>query len=103
MNNEEDFMLTTFDNPFNPFEEFEAWFKFDMLLGYNSCGLLAREANTNPIQSDELNEEREINAMKEICKREPFVYKMVVRNDYSSTSKSQLVGGSIIGSGPDGG
>ena len=35
-------MLTTFDNPFDPFEDFAEWFAYDLRLGYNSCGLLAR-------------------------------------------------------------
>lgn len=36
------FMLTTVDNPFNPFNEFESWFAFDTTNGYNTCGLIAR-------------------------------------------------------------
>jgi hypothetical protein len=39
-----DCMLTTFDNPFDPFEQFTSWFMFDIEKGYNSCGRLARIA-----------------------------------------------------------
>ena len=39
-------MLTTFDNPFDPFEQFDSWFLFDIEKGYNSCGRLARIAQT---------------------------------------------------------
>ena len=35
-------MLSTKDNPFNPFEDFQNWFNFDSDKGYNSCGILAR-------------------------------------------------------------
>ena len=34
--------LTTVDNPFNPFEEFELWFRFDESKGYHSSSLLGR-------------------------------------------------------------
>ena len=48
-------MLTTIDNPFNPFTEFKDWFLFDCEKGYNSCSYLARIART----SDALTEEEQ--------------------------------------------
>ena len=37
-----DCMLTTFDNPFDPFVDFTSWLMFDMEMGYNTCSRLAR-------------------------------------------------------------
>lgn len=34
-------MLTTFDNPYNPFDEFTSWFMFDEEKGYHSCAYLS--------------------------------------------------------------
>ena len=45
-------MLTTSDNPFDPFTEFELWFRFDSSMNYFSCNYLARIAKT----SDELTD-----------------------------------------------
>ena len=50
-------MLTTIDNPFDPFEQFTSWFLFDVEKGYNSCGRLMRIANVSEdMSSKEYNE-----------------------------------------------
>ena len=52
--------LTTFDNPFNPFENFDEWFAFDVQHGYNTCGKLMRIANVeNDMSEVEYNNEIE--------------------------------------------
>lgn len=48
-------MLTTIDNPFDPFEQFDEWMAFDVARGYNTCAYLARIAKT----SDELSPQDE--------------------------------------------
>jgi hypothetical protein len=45
-------MLTTVDNPFDPFENFKEWFAYDVAAGYNTSSLLARLTFT----SNELSE-----------------------------------------------
>lgn len=35
-------MLTTDDNPFDPFTQYDEWYAYDAYLGYNTPGLLAR-------------------------------------------------------------
>jgi len=37
-----EFMLSTSDNPYNPFTQFREWFAFDIANGYNTCSYLAR-------------------------------------------------------------
>ena len=82
---DDDYMLTTVDNPFNPFTEFEQWFKYDSLvLGYNTCSLLAITANVNDIASDNVREKEIDEAMNEICSKNPILYKKVLRKDFSN-------------------
>lgn len=38
------YALTTKDNPFDPFDEFEKWFQFDVAHGYHTCNVLADRA-----------------------------------------------------------
>lgn len=55
-----DCMLTTFDNPFDPFEQFTSWFLFDVEKGYNTCGYLARIAKlSDDMTQKEIDEEIE--------------------------------------------
>ena len=39
--------LTTIDNPYDPFTQFDEWYAYDTVHGYNSCSLLARFAKTS--------------------------------------------------------
>ena len=54
-------MLTTVDNPFDPFTQFDEWFAFDAEKGYHSCAYLARVAKT----SDELSQADEDKAIED--------------------------------------
>lgn len=40
-------MVTTEDNPFSPFSQFEEWYAFDTRHGYHTLSLLARLAYTS--------------------------------------------------------
>ena len=60
--------LTTIDNPFDPFEQFDAWFLFDEEKGYHSCAYLGRIANTSSQLSDEENDLEIERAIDEIIK-----------------------------------
>lgn len=61
-------MLTTFDNPYDPFDEFDSWYQFDVDKGYNSCSYLARIAKTSDQLSDAENDAEVENAIDEIIR-----------------------------------
>lgn len=75
-----EFALTTFDNPFNPFDDFISWDSFDREKGYNSSNLLARISNiTDEMSEIEVNSEIE-RAIDEIIKYDFMnIYKKVVK------------------------
>lgn len=66
MNNMKDVMLTTIDNPYDPFTEFDQWFLFDTQKGYDTCNYLARIAKTSNELPENLNEIEIEQAMDEI-------------------------------------
>lgn len=73
-------MLTTEDNPFDPFTEFDSWYAYDLSQGYNTLGYLARVA----AWSSELSDADELlsieYAIDEILKENPLNYKKVQRD-----------------------
>lgn len=75
-------MLTTFDNPFDPFNQFDSWFQFDVDKGYNSCAYLARIARTSDQLTDEENNREIERAIDEIIQYDFMnIYKKVREND----------------------
>ena len=39
-------MLTTIDNPYDPFDQFDEWYSYDERHGYHTCSYLARIAKS---------------------------------------------------------
>jgi len=81
-------MLTTIDNPFNPFTQFDEWYAYDVGKGYHTCAYLARIVVT----SEELSEEDESIAIEvaidEILDLNDLgIYKKVTEEDSISNQK----------------
>ena len=73
-------MLTTIDNPFNPFNQFVSWFLFDIEKGYYTCSKIARIAKfSDDMTQKEFDEENE-RAIDEIIKYDFMdIYKKVTK------------------------
>lgn len=83
-----DCALTTFDNPFDPFEQFTSWLLFDNEKGYNSVGRLARIANfSDDMTQKEYDEEKE-RAIDEIVEYDDLnIYKKFVKTFTTDVSE----------------
>ena len=83
----DDCMLTTFDNPYNPFDEFTLWLMFDKEKGYNTCEYLARIVQlSDDLSEKEIDEETE-RAIDEIIKYDPLnIYKKVTKENFKTES-----------------
>ena len=80
--------LTTNDNPFDPFKQFDEWQAFDDYKGYGTCSYLARIVRT----SEELSEASQLYALEaaidEIIRMNPEgIYKKVVLTDDEKETK----------------
>lgn len=79
-------LLTTVDNPYDPFDQYDDWFAYDSRLGYNSPSLLARVA----VLSDELSDSDQVAAInaaiEEIVSENVSGIHSFVEREYNSTS-----------------
>lgn len=91
----EDYMLTTVDNPYNPFTQFDQWMSFDESKGYYTTSYLARIAKTSNELSDEDNSIAINDAINEIIFFDVLgIYRKVTKDDfyileYEDLSKEQ--------------
>ena len=83
-------MLTTFDNPYDPFEQFSSWFLFDVEKGYNTCSYLGRIAKFSDEMTTKEEDEEVERAIDEIIKYDFMnIYKKVRKQD---STPSELKG-----------
>ena len=82
-----DVMLTTYDNPFNPFEQFSSWFLFDVEKGYNTCERLARVANIPEGLSEK---ETEVATNKAIDDMIKYDFLNIYKKVYSNSSSKEI-------------
>lgn len=73
--------LTTVDNPHDPFDDYSAWFTFDLSSGYNTPGLLARITQSSDQLSEADQELANELAIDEIVKENVLgIYRKVTKN-----------------------
>jgi hypothetical protein len=65
MANDQDFLLSTEDNPYDPHTEYDKWYDYDEQHGHCTCGLIARLA----LSSIELGIEDDGLAYDDACER----------------------------------
>ena len=81
------FLLTTIDNPYDPFTDHPRWYAQDLYLGHNTCGLLARFAKS----ADVFNDDSEVEAMRTIVEYNVSgKHIVVVPTDYDPFLKPEL-------------
>jgi len=74
--------VTTLDNPYDYFTQFDEWYAFDTEKGYNTCAYLARIANTSKEMSDADYEQAVNDAVDEIVRLNiTGNYKKIVQKD----------------------
>ena len=87
-------MLTTFDNPYDPFDDFIQWFMYDTEQGYNTCGKLARIAKSSEEFSTIEDKAETERAIDEIITYDFLnIYKKLVRNVSNEETNQEVTEG----------
>lgn len=74
--------ITTFDNPYDPLENFDEWYRFDEDKGYCTCSYLDRVTHTSDQLSEEENAREIERGIDEIIKFDfRNIYKKVVQTE----------------------
>ncbi len=74
-----DMMLTTIDNPFDPFTQFQDWYTFDCGKRYGTYNYLDRIVTITKDMNQEQIDQAYNEAMKEIVAFNPELYKLVTK------------------------
>lgn len=87
-------MLTTFDNPYDPFDQYDDWLQYDLEAGYMTNSYLARIAMLSESLSDQETSDEIERAIDEIIKYDfRNIYKKVKKDvkeddrDYEESAK----------------
>ena len=87
MADSQDYMLTTVDNPWNPYVNYPEWYQYDQAHGYDSTGLLARVANVSLDLSEADIDAAIEDAIDEICKiNVSGIHKKISRSETITTN-----------------
>lgn len=70
-------MLSTFDNPYSPFKDFDKWYAFDVQRGYNTLSYLDRLCPRSSEDFGNFEDEMYDAAMNTIIRFEPQTYHKV--------------------------
>jgi len=80
-------MLSTVDNPFDPFTQYDMWYAFDERLGYHSTLILGRVVKTSEELSDTDQSIAIEDAIDEIVKENVSgMHRKVTPEDFPSTT-----------------
>lgn len=95
---EQDFMLTTYGNPYNPFEDFKSWWIYDYyVIGWDTCGILARRVSDTQYESEADKTHNNLEAMKSMVLDYPYIFRLVLKEDYKDPKRYDIIVNTIGG------
>ena len=75
---DEELMLSTVDNPYNPFTEWDEWLAYDTFAGHHTCEYLARVSVNSTDLSESSQQYYDNLAIKQIVAEDPIGIYIIV-------------------------
>ena len=84
-------MITTIDNPWNPFTNWDEWYAYDEWHGYHTCSLVDRlMPNTNVAISEKLYNDLLDDVNNDIVRLNPLgIYALITKDDKAPLKESK--------------
>lgn len=84
---DETYRITTIDNPFSPFDEFDKWYSYDISHGYNTDAAIARELVTSDALPEDIQNQDWNDALDAVIKKDFLKIRRKVRQeDYTDNA-----------------
>ena len=88
----EECFVTTLDNPYDYWTQFDEWYAFDTQMGYNTCAYLDRIAKTSNDLSEKDRQQVINDAVDEIVKYNILgIYIKTTKNDRNAAKNGQKI------------
>lgn len=82
--------LSTVDNPYNPFTQWEDWLNYDLTAQHDTCAVLSRHCYTSDMLTDEENRAEVNRAIDEIVAMDPTNQFIKVYEDGTVETKDSI-------------
>ena len=79
---DDDPMIVSYGNPYNPFTDFKGWWKYDYFLCWDVSGLLARNVADSEGETDTQRSLNALDAMRQLVLNHPRMFRIVKKSDY---------------------
>lgn len=90
---DDDPMIVSYGNPYNPFTDFKGWWRWDYILLWDVCGLLARRTANSSNESETQQSINTLEAMREMVLDYPRMFRIVKKSDYDDPKMYQKISG----------
>lgn len=90
---DDDPMIVSYGNPYNPFTDFQGWWRWDYIVLWDVSGILARNVANTSSETDVQQRLNILEEMKRIVNDHPRMFRIVKKSDYDDPEMYKKISG----------